>query len=64
MDEGVFRQPKRHWWKWMLGILAVLAVLIGAAVFVFEVNRYTLTLTLNGEPSMDVEYVDSEPRLP
>lgn len=56
MDEGVFRQPKRHWWKWMLGILAVLAVLIGAAVFVFEVNRYTLTLTLNGEPSMDVEY--------
>lgn len=57
MDEEIYKQPKGRRWKWLLGTVAVLSVLVGtAAFFAFGVNRFTLALQLNGEPEINVEY--------
>ena len=57
MDEEIYKQPKGRWRKWLLGILALLLALAGTtAFFAFGVNRFTLTLQLNGEMEINVEY--------
>lgn len=60
MEEQVLKQPRGKPWKWVLGILAALALLLGtAALLVFVVNQYTFTIVLNGEPELSVEYGQS-----
>lgn len=44
-------------WKWILGVfLALVLLAAGAYVMVFQVNRFTLTVQLEGEPEQILEY--------
>lgn len=47
-------------WKWILGILGILTLLVaGAYVTVFHINRFTLVVHMVGEPEQYVEYGES-----
>ncbi|MGM9548494.1 MAG: immunoglobulin-like domain-containing protein [Faecousia sp.] len=57
MEEQVYKQPRGGGWKWILGVAAVLALLLGgAAFFTLMVNQFSLSLQMNGEPEMMLEY--------
>lgn len=44
-------------WKWILGVfLALVLLAAGVYVMVFQVNRFTLTVQLEGEPEQILEY--------
>ncbi len=57
MEDQVLKKPGIPLWKWILGILAgVLVLCITGVVFVFSVNRFMLSLQLEGEPEQYAEY--------
>ena len=44
-------------WKWILAVLTVLILLgVGAYVFLFRVNQFSLSLELEGEDKLYLEY--------
>ena len=55
--DAVVGKSKKKIWKWVLGILVTLAVLVAGAVFVvFRVNQFSLVVTVVGEAEMMAEY--------
>ena len=57
MEAYVRKHPGPGGWKRILGVLLVLALLAaGAVVVLFQVNRYTLTVQLQGEAEITLEY--------
>jgi len=57
MEEQVLKQPRGSAWKWILGIVAILALLAaGAYVMVFRVNQFSLALQMEGQEEVFLEY--------
>ena len=57
MDEQTQNPPSHKVWKWILGIILALTVLVvGAYVTVFHINRFTLQVEMKGDPEQYVEY--------
>ena len=56
MEEQIYRQPRRSGKKWILIIAAVFVLLLSAVAFVLTANRLSLSVELDGEPEMMLEY--------
>ena len=56
MEEQIYRQPRRSGKKWILIIAAVFVLLLSAVAFVLTANRLSLSVELDGEPEMTLEY--------
>ena len=56
MEEQIYRQPRRSGGKWIGIVAAVLVLLLGTAAFILTANRVSLSVELNGEPEMMLEY--------
>ena len=56
MQEQIYRQPRRSGKMWILVIAAAAVFLLCAVAFVLTANRLSLSVELNGEPEMTVEY--------
>ena len=54
MEEQIYRQP--HAGRWILAAAAVVTLLLGAAALVLSVNRFSVSVELNGEPEITLEY--------
>ena len=56
MEEQIYRQPRRSGKKWILIIAAVFVLLLSVVAFVLTANRLSLSVELDGEPEMMLEY--------
>ena len=54
MEEQIYRQPRAG--RWLLVVAAVLTLLLAAAALILTVNRFSISVELNGEPEMMLEY--------
>ena len=56
MEEQIYRQPRRNGKTWILMVAAVAVLLLCGVAFVLTANRLSLSVELNGEPEMTLEY--------
>ena len=56
MEEQIYRQPRRNGKTWILVVAAVAVLLLCGVAFVLTANRLSLSVELNGEPEMMLEY--------
>ena len=56
MEEQIYRQPRRSGKKWILIIAAAFVLLLSAVAFVLTANRLSLSVELDGEPEVMLEY--------
>ena len=56
MEEQIYKQPRRNGKTWILVIAAVAVLLLCGVAFVLTANRLSLSVELNGEPEMMLEY--------
>ena len=57
MEECLNRTPAQRIRKWvMIAITAVLILLLSAYIFLFHINRFSLSVEIIGAKEIDVEY--------
>lgn len=60
MEEQIWRKKRSSSWKWILGVLVLLVLLMAVAgVLLFGCNRFSLSVQLAGDAEINLEYGNS-----